>query len=794
MVKKIAPAPAAGTPGVVQRWVKEITLYEKDAGPWHEKGRKIVRRYKDERSSAQENSVRYNVLWSNIKTMLPACYGRNPKPEVARRFKDKDPVGRVASDVLERALEHCIASCDFKQIIRSALLDRLLPGRGLIWARYVPHMRDMAVQGNEEARDEGAQVTDDVTGEEGERAPASNVQQVDVAPTQEVYFEEVAFDYVHWEDFGHTPARTIDEMGAAWRKVFMTRDELIERFGDEIGSAVPLTYSPPGMDKAQVTDDVKKAVVYEIWDKHGKQALWICKDYAAQPLDTRADPLRLSRFFPFGRPMYSTLGNDSLIPVPDYRQYQDQASELDALTGRIASLTKAIKVAGVRDASAPGLDRLLSEGCENTLVPVEQWAAFAEKGGLQASIGFLPMKEIAETLLSLYEAREKVKADLYEITGMPDIIRGADDPRATATAQRIKGQFGSIRLRDVQDDVQRFVRDVLVIAGEIMAGHFGWQTLAQISGIKLLTAAEKQQLQQLVQLHEQQAQQQQAMQGQQPAQPPMAPPPQLPPIDPEKEQLLKEPAWEDVEALLRDNYARSFRIDIETDSTIGEDAELEQEQRLKMIETLGEFIAKAVQSAESAPQLAPVAAEMVMYVLRSFKNARSLESAMEEAMEKLVAMAANPQPKPNPDMAKVQGQLQIVKTQADADTQQAQQKQQFDMQLQAKKADDARALEMFKAQLAAQVDQAAQDAQQKQAMAQTQIEAQRDQIAAQNEAALAQMQAVLDRQGQEMQSTLQLILAHMNNATKLEVAEITTDTTLEAAQTSAAAAASKGDD
>jgi hypothetical protein len=29
----------------------------------------------------------------------------------------------------------------------------------------------------------------------------------------------------------------------------------------------------------------------------------------------------------------------------------------------------------------------------------------------------LPMKEIAETLLSLYEAREKVKADLYEVSG-----------------------------------------------------------------------------------------------------------------------------------------------------------------------------------------------------------------------------------------------------------------------------------------------------------------------------------------------------------------------------------------
>lgn len=768
--KPTAPADqpiGAGTPaGVVQRWVKEIALYEKDAGPWHERGRKIVKRYKDERSQAQENAARFNVLWSNIQTFLPACYGRNPKPEVERRFKDKDPVGRVASEVLERSLAFVISDTDFKQLVRSALLDRLLPGRGVLWVRYVPHMRDLAVAGAGDVEEQGVQVTDDAIA-----APDSKVQQVDeldqaAAPAQEVYYEEVAIDYVHWEDYGHSTARTIDELPAEWRKVFMTRAECVERFGDEIGNEIPLTYAPSDMPKDQVTDDVRKAVIYEIWDKRAKRVLWICKDYAARPCDVRDDPLKLSRFFPGPRPMFATLANDSLLPVPDYRQYQDQANELDDLTARIASITKAIKVAGVYDASAPGIERLLSEGVQNQLIPVESWSMFAEKGGLVGAMALLPVKEIAETLLSLYEARDRVKQDLYEITGMPDIIRGADEAEATATAQRIKGQFGSIRLRDMQDDVQRFVRDLLNIAGEIIANHFGWQTLSQISGIKLLSQAEKDAIRQL---------QQAAAAG--------AP---VPAPDPEAVKLLEEPAWEEVEALLRDNCARSFRIDIETDSTIGEDDELEREARLKMVETLGKFIAQAVESCQDTPQLAPVAAEMVMYVVRSFKNARSLEASLEEAMEKLLAAAANPQPKPDPDMAKAQGQLEIIKTQAQFDSQQAAQDQQFKQHLEAQKLANQKELETFKAQQAAQLAMVTQQAQERQAAAQNQIEAQREALQAEHAQRLAQLQAVLDSRAQQTDATLQLLLKRLDSITKVEVAEIAAGAQLDAAQVSAA--------
>jgi hypothetical protein len=93
--------------------------------------------------------------------------------------------------------------------------------------------------------------------------------------------------------------------------------------------------------------------------------------------------LELEGFFPCAKPLYATTTSDSLIPVPDFILYQDQANELDILTDRIDGLVKSLRVRGVYDASQPALQRLLTEGDNNTLIPVDKWMAFSEKGGTQ---------------------------------------------------------------------------------------------------------------------------------------------------------------------------------------------------------------------------------------------------------------------------------------------------------------------------------------------------------------------------------------------------------------------------
>jgi hypothetical protein len=818
-------------------WMNEIKRYETDANRWEERVKKIYRRYKDERDGpTDENSHRYNILWSNLQVLIPAVYAKNPVPEVERRYKDNDPVGRTASEVLERCIDFGLKAHAFKDVARCSILDRCLGGRGVLWARYVPHLKDKSVEGDEEVKDEGSQVTDAEDEQNFEQGSGKiSLLPEDALGSEQLEYEECVNDYVHWQDFGHTICRTWNENRAVWRIAYLTRQECIDRFGAEIGEAIPLSSNSAEKnadshmaEKAESS----KAVIYEIWDKPTKTAIWLCKEYPEKILDKRKDPLKLSGFWPCPRPLFATLANDSIIPVPDYVMYQDQADELDELTARISSITKAIKVAGVRNGAIEGLERVLSEGVENVLVPVDDWAMFAEKGGIKGSIDFLPMEEISQTLLNLHEAREKVKADLYEITGLSDILRGANDPSETATATRMKGTFASIRLREIQDEVSRFVCDVIRINGEIIAHHFSQETLSKISGVNLLTKEQKIQIQlkqqkeqqayaqyqhtvqsikQRAQQHLQEAQafaqknpdvaQQVQMQSQRIQQltqqqiqsiPPVQPPQ---PLSEQTQELMKNPTWDDVVELLKNDASRNFRIDIETDSTIADDEEQDRQERLQFLEIVGGYLEKFVQGVQQTPQLAPLLGEMLMFAARGFKIGRSLENVLESTLEKLEQLAQNPPaPPPNPEMIKGQVQQQIAQAKAQADQQTEAMRVKGDMAIEQGKAQAQIQIEQVKAKLQEQIAAAQAASDDKQSLRENQLEAARAQQDSQNEMRIEQMRAQMEAHNQATQQTLQLILARLNNEAKIEVAEIAAQSQLEAAQVSAAKQAESGSD
>jgi hypothetical protein len=123
-----------------KRWLDEIDLYEKDAKPWMTRGDEIVKRYKDQRDSSRDERRRYNVLYAITETERPALYARNPKPDIQRRFKDADPIGRVTATCWS-AVSYFVDTDRSAASMRSAVMDYLLPGRGTVWIRYIPHMR-----------------------------------------------------------------------------------------------------------------------------------------------------------------------------------------------------------------------------------------------------------------------------------------------------------------------------------------------------------------------------------------------------------------------------------------------------------------------------------------------------------------------------------------------------------------------------------------------------------------------------------------------------------------------------
>lgn len=462
-------------------WQGQEEIADKDEKKWHNRALKIIKRYRDERPDNSAALHRFNILWSNVQTLKPALYARTPKPDVQRRFNDQDDVARLASTLLERSIAFSLDNGNFDSVMEAEVEDRLLPGRGVARVIYIPHYGDTI--------EEGEQTVADGTGPDFEETDAADLtvaSEGDEEPLREVVYEEVKPVYVFWMDYREGPARQWHEVPWVRFRAYMTRDELVKRFGAK-GKKVNLDYHPSGKP-ASANDDppadmFKKAVIHEVWDKEKKEVVWYAPGTPDLILDRQDDPLGLPGFFPNHDPLLATTTNDKRIPVPDFVEYQDQAAELDKLTARIDRLTRALKVSGVYPGSEKhALQQLIDDSAENKLVPVEDWASFTDKGGLQGIIQYTPIKEIAATLIQLYDARDRVKSLLYEITGIGDIMRGDTEPTETATAQQLKTNFITRRVVPQQRAVARVARDLIRLMAGVIAGHFSAQTISKITG------------------------------------------------------------------------------------------------------------------------------------------------------------------------------------------------------------------------------------------------------------------------------------------------------------------------
>jgi hypothetical protein len=599
-------------------WYKTIMSYERQYKRWEQRADRIVKKYKDDSRYDRNPNARFNILWSNVQTIQPAIFARLPRPDVSRRFRDNDPIGRVASMMLERALEFEIEHYgDYKSAMNNAVLDRLLGGRGVSWVRYEPHF---AVDELGEPND-GFQVTEDSDESETPEGEANE-------NPERIEYECAPVDYVHWKEFGHSPgARTWEEVTCVWRKVYMSRPALVERFGEELGYKIPLDTKPADdKNSYKPTDGVYEAVIYEIWDKETGKVLWISKSLG-KIIDERDDPLQLENFFPCPKPLYSTLTTDSLEPIPDFVIYQDQARELDTLCDRIDGLINALKVRGVYDASSSELQRLFSEGENNTLIPVDNWMAFAEKQGMKGAIDLVDITPFAQALAQCYQAMEQVKGQIYELMGIADIQRGQTDPNETLGAQIIKSNNASGRLKTMQHAVVDFATTILSIKAQIICNHFTDETLVQISGAMQLSDQDKQLIPQAI-------------------------------------------------ALLRDQASKNFRIEVTSDSMIYQDEQQEKQDRVAFLAAVGQYLQMAMPAAQASPDLVPMLVEMLKFGVTAFKAGKQLEGIIDETADKLretaKQQAGQPQ-QPPVELQKIQMQQQaeMQKLQMQAQIEQA---------------------------------------------------------------------------------------------------------------------------
>jgi hypothetical protein len=695
--------PTANDKEAAARWQARIDEGLKLFRDYQQTCNRIDRLYANLKDLSNDNSDRqFQLFWANIEVLKPSIYARPPVPVVVPRFQDKRPLYQVSSELLERSVSVEFDLTNINQVMLSIRDDLALVARGVPWVRY---------------EDEG---------DEGEHCVIEHIDRV---------------------DFLHEAVRKWAAVGWVARRAWMTKDAMRERFqpvsGDTWKSAT-YTVEKEAKRMGAATDEVRCAV-WEIWSKTDDEVLWIAEG-CESTLDRGKPHLKLRGFFPCPRPAYGTLQPGTLQPVPDVLFYRDQLEEINALTRRMASLTESLRVRGFYPAGGGDIGDAVEKAMADlddrkVMVPINNWAAFSS-GGASSAIIWLPVDQVAQVILQCVELRRQLIEDVYQIMGLSDIMRGSTEASETATAQQIKAQYGSVRIRDKQAEMARVARDLVSIVAEIQAENYSVDHLIEMAQLEVPTDADVRrqvkQIEQSAQAQIEQAAQQvmsnpEAMQQAQ-ADPQAAQQAAQQAIQQVQQQAMEQiaqleavPTVEKIRKFLKDQKIRSFVLDIETDSTIQPDEQAEKEQRAEFMQVLGGTLQQLIAMVSAVPESAPFAAEVLKFSTAPYRAGRALDGAIEQFAEQM----ANRQPQPNPEQEaaaqkaqmeaqKMQADIQMRQMDAQARQQEIQAKTQLDQakaqaDMAAKQADIAAKQEEARAKLAQIEAKMAADAQKTQA-------------------------------------------------------------------------------
>lgn len=529
----------------VEKWLNKIAKAEAHYRDYHKLFSDIRKYYRNETKADKQN-----IFWSSVETLKPFLYFKQPKSYIERKDKSSDKVQNLACRILERALSWDLEQFDFDSVIKYARNDFLLGGTGIVIERYRPSFGLV------------------------EEADGSSFElKIDEKVTTE-YIDPITFiadsDKIGiWEDCTFV----------ALKKYFST-SEVIENFGEDIKAFL-----------INDGEDTKSIEVYEIWDKKSEKLLYLSKSCPTRFLKVIDGGLGLSGFYPLPKPLFATLANDSIIPVPDYVQIKPLLDELDGVTTRMEKTMKAIKISGCYDNAFPELANILNK--DITLVSISDFDRLKSAGGIKNIVDFMPIDQYITALQSLAQRREDIINAIYEITGVSDIMRGQSNANDTATAITKKANFGTLRNQDRQNDMQRFIADIFKIKAEIICEHF--------DADKLLAF--------------------------------------LPP----KERITPE-ALAAVE-LLRTEKLRGMILGIESDVTFSEsDSNAKNMDAIKTIHTL---IGQAFDIVSKQPALLDLYRQMISSIVAGMSNARQYDSVLNSCFDKISAeLLAPDEPKP----------------------------------------------------------------------------------------------------------------------------------------------------
>ena len=174
----------------------------------------------------------------------------------------------------------------------------------------------------------------------------------------------------------------------------------------------------------------------------------------------------------------------------------------------------------------------------------------------------------------LRQAREDIKGQIYELTGISDIVRGNTKASETLGAQKLKAKFASVRIQKLQDEVARFAEEILRLKGEIICRHFVPQQILKLANMEFY------------------------------------PDIQDPQVIEAAVQLLK-----------GDHEEFEWRVNVQADSLAMTDYAQQKQEKVEFMNAVATFLQSAATTMKAVPESAPILFESLKFSIAGFKGA-----------------------------------------------------------------------------------------------------------------------------------------------------------------------------
>jgi len=662
-----------------QKWLDRIKASEKLEDTWLKDADEAVKVYTNEGASSDDTVSVYesdfNILFSNVETIVPAIINSPPAPDIRRRFGDADPVAKEFSEIVERAIIVQVDDSQLQIELEAVAQDAFLAGRGVVRLRFkadiegepeLDEINELAMDEQGESghasqgkSEEYGLSTEAINGEastgvgvesddttlrdeytennEGDAEPALAERG---SGTETVTNERITFEAVSWRDYRHGPAKRWEDRPWDAFRHSMPQEE-VNTFKD-----VPMvTGQMTSEDRAQVGESDDDLVIWEVWCKKTKKVKFI-NDADGVILKMIDDPLELTRFFPIAKPVQPIEVTGRLMPINPYAIYRRLALQLDKTTKRIDILLNAMKVKGWYAGDATDLESVMTLD-DNEFAPITNSEQWAMHGGIEKAIAFWPIEIFAKALRELYVARDQTKQAIYEITGISDIVRGASKATETLGAQEIKTQWGNLRIQKAQRAMERCARELFVMMSEIIPDKFTPETLQKMTSIQMVP--NEQDLIPVQPRMQEDTQPEQAAQAQQQAQ------------QQEQARQQKLQKMKALNQMMHDKVTAYYRVDVETDSTVRADLTRQKKEVAEFLAASGAYFKAVGPLVADGTLPANVAIEIYASNARMFNLGKATEDAIDEMVSLAEKKSKQPkQEQPNPD---------VIKAQADAKAQ-----------------------------------------------------------------------------------------------------------------------------